>query len=123
MPRSQRLMPLLEVRDRDELHAWLAANHATSAGVHLAVTNKAGTATALTYEEAVEEALAFGWIDSTSHALDAGRHTVAFTRRKPGGNWAASNKARVERLIAEGRMAPAGMAVVEAAKADGSWSR
>jgi uncharacterized protein YdeI (YjbR/CyaY-like superfamily) len=116
------MLPLLEVRGRDELRAWLGANHATSSGVHLAIGNKTGTATALTYEQAVEEGLAFGWIDSTSHALDADRHTVLFTPRKPGGNWAASNKARVERLIAEGRMEPAGLAVVEAAKADGSWN-
>lgn len=122
MTPARRPLPLLEVRDRSELRAWLDANHATSPGVELAVTNKDGGATSLTYEDAVEEALAFGWIDSTSHALDADRHTVRFTPRKVGGNWSTSNKVRVERLAAEGRMTPAGLAVIEAAKADGSWN-
>lgn len=115
-------LPLLEVRDRAELRAWLEVNHAVSRGVRLAVGNKGGTATALTYEDAVEEALAFGWIDSTSRGLDGQRHPILFTPRKPGGNWARSNKARVQRLTAEGLMTPAGLAVVEAAKADGSWT-
>lgn len=120
---AARDLPLLEVHDRAELRRWLEANHATSGPVHLAVTNKGGKLTELTYEQAVEEALAFGWIDSTAHALDAQRHTVRFGRRQPGGTWARSNKERVERLAAEGRMAPAGLAVIEAAKADGSWTR
>jgi uncharacterized protein YdeI (YjbR/CyaY-like superfamily) len=115
-------LPLLEVRDRADLRRWLAANHATSRGVNLAVGKKGTTVTSLTYEDAVEEALAFGWIDSTTHAFDADRQTVLFTPRKPGGTWARTNKARVERLTAEGRMTPAGLAVVEAAKADGSWN-
>jgi len=114
--------PLLEVRDRAELRAWLEANHATSSGVRLAFSKKGGTATSLTYEQAVEEGLAFGWIDSTAGKLDAERETMRFTRRRPGGTWARSNKARVERLIAEGRMTTAGLAVIEAAKADGSWN-
>lgn len=113
---------LLEVRDRAGLRAWLQVNHATSPGVMLAIARKGGTITGLTYEQAVEEGLAFGWIDSTSHKLDAQRHTVLFTRRKKGSPWARTNKDRIGRLVAEGRMAPAGLAVVEAAKADGSWS-
>ena len=115
--------PLLEVADRAQLHAWLEANHATSAGVNLAVSRKGGHATRLTYDDAIEEAIAFGWIDSTAHPLDAERHTILFTRRKRAGNWSRSNKDRVARLTAEGRMRPAGLAAVEAAKADGSWSR
>lgn len=114
--------PLLEVRDRDELRAWLEVNHATSPGVRLAVGNKGNTVTLLTYEEAVEEGLSFGWIDSTTRKLDADRHAMLFTPRRRGGTWARTNKARVERLIAEDRMTPAGLAVVEAAKADGSWT-
>jgi uncharacterized protein YdeI (YjbR/CyaY-like superfamily) len=114
--------PLLEVPDRAALRAWLEVNHATAPGVRLAISKKEGTATSLTYDQAVEEGLCFGWIDSTTRKLDADRHTVLFTRRKPGGTWARSNKLRVERLIAEGRMTPAGLQVIEAAKADGSWS-
>lgn len=114
-------LPLLEVADRAELRVWLSEHHATSGGVRLAVTKKGRTATSLTYEEAVLEALAFGWIDSTAGRLDDDRYVVQFTPRKHGGNWARSNKARVEQLLAEGLMTPAGMAVIEAAKADGSW--
>ena len=119
---AARDLPVLEVPDRAALRAWLEANHAISAGVRLAIGNKGSTATALTYEEAVLEALAFGWIDSTAHALDAERHTVAFVPRRRGGTWARTNKARVERLTADGLMTPAGLAVIEAAKADGSWT-
>ena len=121
-PSARAALSLLEVRDRDELRQWLAANHATSPGVLLAIGKKGGHVTSLTYEDAIEEALGFGWIDTTAHALDADRMTVTFTRRKRGGTWSRSNKDRVERLTATGRMAPAGLAAVETAKADGSWT-
>ncbi len=114
-------LPLLAVADRAELRAWLKHNHASSPGVNLAIGKKGGHATALTYDDAVEEALCFGWIDSTARRLDDDRYTVLYTPRKRGGTWARTNKARVERLIAEGLMTPAGIAVIEAAKADGSW--
>ena len=113
---------LLEVTDRAALRAWLEANHATSPAVRLAIGNKGNAVTALTYEDAVEEALCFGWIDSTAGRLDADRHTVLFSRRKPHGTWSRSNKERVERLAAQGLMTPAGVAAVDAAKADGSWT-
>jgi uncharacterized protein YdeI (YjbR/CyaY-like superfamily) len=113
---------LLEPADAAGLHTWLEANHATSGPVRLAIGNKGNSVTSLTYEEAIEEALAFGWIDSTAHALDGDRHTVLFSRRKPRSTWSRSNKERVERLIAQGRMMPAGIAAVETAKANGSWT-
>ncbi len=113
--------PLLEVADRAELRAWLEANHTTSAGVQLAVGKKGGSATALTYDDAVEEALCFGWIDSTARTLDHDRYTILFTPRKPKSVWSSSNKKRVERLAAAGLMTPAGLAAVERAKANGSW--
>lgn len=115
-------LPLLAVADRAELRAWLESNHGSSPGVNLAIGKKGGRATALTYDDAIEEALCFGWIDSTARRLDDDRYTVLFTPRKRGGTWARTNKARVERLIAEGRMTPAGIAVIEAAKTDGSWT-
>lgn len=114
-------LPLLEPASRAELRDWLEANHATSAGVRLAIGKKGTSVTALTYDDAVEEGLCFGWIDSTTRRLDADRFTVRFTPRRPGGTWARSNKARIERLTAEGLMRPAGLAAIEAAKADGSW--
>ena len=74
----------------------------------------------LDYEAAVEEALCFGWVDSTGRHVDDERSKLYFARRKPRSVWAASNKARVERLIDEGRMAPAGLAAIARAKANGS---
>jgi uncharacterized protein YdeI (YjbR/CyaY-like superfamily) len=119
-PQSQPL-PLLEVANAAELRAWLEENATTSRGVRLAVSRKGGSATKLTYEDAIEEALAFGWIDSKSTALDEERFSIQFTPRKPGGTWARSNKERIERLTAQGRMTPLGLAAVEVAKADESW--
>ena len=110
--------PLLEPSSRAALRTWLAENHATSLGVELAVGKKGNTVTALTYDDAVEEGLAFGWIDSVAHRLDADRYTVRFTPRRRGSIWAKSNLARVARLTAAGLMTPAGMAVVEAAQAE-----
>jgi|GEM_PF-50793 len=114
-------LPLLEVSDRGAWRGWLERNHSTSPGVWLAVGKKGNTRTALNYEEAVEEALCFGWIDSVVHRLDADRFKQLLTPRKRGSGWAKTNKARVERLISQGRMTSAGLAAVEAAKADGSW--
>jgi uncharacterized protein YdeI (YjbR/CyaY-like superfamily) len=119
---ERRPRDLLELPDRTALHAWLERHHATSPGVHLAVSRKGGTRTSLTYEEAVLEGLAFGWIDSTAHRLDEGRMSILFTPRKPTSTWSRSNKLRVERLLGQGLMQPAGVAAVERAKANGSWT-
>ena len=109
------------IDDRAKWRAWLEANHATSRGVWLVTWRSRSGRAAIPYEDAVEEALCFGWIDGTAATLDAERGKQYFAPRKPRSGWAASNKARVERLIAEGRMAPAGLAAIERAKANGSW--
>jgi uncharacterized protein YdeI (YjbR/CyaY-like superfamily) len=113
--------PHVFVEDRETWHRWLAENHATASGAWL-VTWRRGQGPALPYEDAIEEALCFGWIDSRGGKLDERRSRLYFAPRKPRGTWAASNKARVERLIADGRMQPAGLAAIERAKANGSWS-
>jgi uncharacterized protein YdeI (YjbR/CyaY-like superfamily) len=79
--------------------------------------------TGLTYDEAVEEALCFGWIDGRAGKLDDRRTMIWFSPRKRGSGWARTNKVRVERLLAEGLMAPPGLALIEEAKRDGSWTR
>lgn len=113
--------PWVEANDRATWRAWLEANHATARGAWL-VTWRARTGRAgLDYEAAVEEALCFGWVDSTGGTVDAERGKLYFAPRKGRSVWAASNKARVERLIAAGRMRPAGLAVIERAKANGDW--
>ena len=115
-------LEFVEVESQAEWRAWLESNGATSPGIWLAVGKKGNTRTTLTYEQAVEEALCFGWIDSTVKRVDEHRFKQLFTPRKRGSTWSRSNKIRVEKLIAEGRMTPAGLAPIEAAKADGSWS-
>ncbi len=112
----------MEFPDRAAWRSWLQAHHGTSSGIWLAVGKKGNARTALLYEPAVEEALCFGWIDSTVNRLDAERFKQLFTPRRRGSIWSVSNKARVERLTAAGLMTPAGLAAVEAARADGSWS-
>jgi uncharacterized protein YdeI (YjbR/CyaY-like superfamily) len=107
----------------EEWRAWLRRHHARDAGVWLVSYRKATGKPRVEYEAAVEEALAFGWIDSKPNTLDAERSMLWFAPRKPGTGWSRINKARVERLLAAGRMQPAGLAKVEAAKRDGSWAR
>ena len=111
----------VEPASRAEWRAWLAENHAASTGVWLVYPKKASGLPGPSYEEAVEEALCFGWIDSRVRPLDGRRRLQWVSPRRPGSIWSAPNKARVARLLAAGRMAPAGLAKVEAAKADGSW--
>ena len=108
--------------DRAAWRAWLIANHERSRGVYLASWKRATGRTNVSYVEAVEEALCVGWVDSTQRQLDDERTIQWFSPRKPGSGWARTNKERVERLTAAGLMLPAGLAVVEAAKQEGSWS-
>jgi uncharacterized protein YdeI (YjbR/CyaY-like superfamily) len=103
--------------------AWLAENHTRPAGVWLITYKKASGKPRIEYEESVEEALCFGWIDSKANTVDAERSMLWFAPRKPRTGWSRPNKERVERLIAQGRMTPAGLAKIEAAQADGSWTK
>jgi uncharacterized protein YdeI (YjbR/CyaY-like superfamily) len=115
--------PDVECESRAEWREWLARNHGTSTGVWAVYQKKGGTGPSPDYEELVLEALCFGWIDSVARRVDAQRTKLYFCPRKKGGVWAASNTARVERLLAEGLMTPVGQAVIDQAKADGSWSK
>lgn len=115
-------LELVDPGSAEAWRAWLEEHHATSPGVWLVLGKKDNPVNALRYEQAVEEALAFGWIDSTVNRLDEHRIKQLFTPRRSGSTWALSNKRRVARLIAEGRMQPAGLAVIAAAKADGTWN-
>jgi len=112
---------MVTARSRVEWRAWLAANHASSPGVWLVIHKKNNPEPSVTYVEAVEEALCFGWIDSKMNPLDETRFRQVFTPRKPTSVWARSNKERVARLIEQGLMTPAGLAVIEVAKQNGTW--
>jgi uncharacterized protein YdeI (YjbR/CyaY-like superfamily) len=113
--------PQVQVESRQQWRDWLAEHSADSSGIWL-VTWRKGRGAHVPYEDVVEEALCFGWIDGQARRLDDDRTCLRMTPRRPRSGWARTNKARVERLLAAGLMTPAGLAVVEAAKADGSWS-
>ena len=112
----------VHLETREDWRRWLGANHASSPGVWLVSWKKATGKPAVAYEAAVEEALCFGWIDSTVHSLGEDRGEQLFTPRRPGSRWSRSNKERVERLLAAGMMEPAGLAAVDAAKESGAWA-
>jgi uncharacterized protein YdeI (YjbR/CyaY-like superfamily) len=111
----------LLVADAAGWRAWLSEHHDSSPGVWLVLTKKGGTQTALRYDEAVEEALCFGWIDGQGRRRDEGTSYQRMTPRTRRSMWSVINVGRVERLEREGRMQPAGRAAVDAAKADGRW--
>lgn len=109
-------------KTRAEWRAWLEQNHTRTQGVWLISYKKGTGKPRFEYDEAVEEALCFGWIDSKPNKLDEERSLLWFAPRKRGTGWSKLNKERVERLIEQGLMMPAGLAKVEAAKEDGSWN-
>jgi uncharacterized protein YdeI (YjbR/CyaY-like superfamily) len=115
---AERIQPA----SRAEWRAWLAKHHDTAPGVWLVTFTRASGRESLSYEDIIAEALCFGWVDSTVRPVDGERTMMYLTRRRRGSTWARTNKERVERLLAEGLMHPAGIAAVDSAKADGSWT-
>jgi uncharacterized protein YdeI (YjbR/CyaY-like superfamily) len=111
----------IQPETRADWRAWLEQHHLQSEGVWLISYKKVTGRPRLEYDEAVEEALCFGWIDSKPNKLDDLRSMLWFTPRKPGSGWSRLNKERVERLISAGLMTPAGLEKIEAAQQDGSW--
>jgi len=114
--------PLIHPRTIAAWRDWLMKHHQDTDGVWLARWKRASGRIPLDYAQIVEEALCFGWIDGVTNTLDDGRQAQLLTPRRRGSGWSPSNKERVERLVADGRMTDAGMRVIEAARADGSWS-
>ena len=108
--------------DRATWRGWLDAHQASATEIWLVFLKKHVGEPCVTLDEAVEEALCFGWIDGHLRRIDDRSHALRFTPRKPSSQWSASNKERVARLTSEGRMAPAGLAVAAAAKANGTWN-
>lgn len=108
-------------RTRPAWRRWLARNHAGIAGIWLVYDKAATGKQELSYVDAVEEALCFGWIDSTVRGIDENCYMQYFAPRKPKSVWARTNKDRVARLIDEGAMQEAGLASVEVAKRNGAW--
>lgn len=113
--------PLLYLAEVGLWEQWLEANGDTSPGVRLQLIKKASTKPGIGYAEALDVALCFGWIDGQLNSIDQDFVSRSFTLRRPRSLWSQVNRDHIARLAAEGRMRPAGLAQVEAAKADGRW--
>ena len=112
------------VSTREQWRRWLTGNHDREEdGIWLVFYKKETGRSSLEYDESVEEALCFGWIDSIVRRIDADKYCRKFTRRKDNSRWSGTNKKRVEKIIKEGRMTEFGMAKVEAAKRSGNWEK
>jgi uncharacterized protein YdeI (YjbR/CyaY-like superfamily) len=106
-----------------DFDAWLAAEHDRAPGLFVKIAKKSAGIPSLTAAEAVEVALCHGWIDGRGNRVDDDWFTVLYTPRRARSVWSQKNVETVARLVAEGRMRPAGLAAVEAARADGRWDR
>lgn len=114
-------LPLLTFRDADAFEAWLADQPETAAGAWLRFSKAGAPEATLSKSDAIDSALAYGWIDGQLGRVDEHYYKIRFTPRKARSAWSEVNRERVERLIAEGRMRPKGLAEVGRAKADGRW--
>src|SRR5262245_49124201 len=114
-------LPQFQPRSRAEWRAWLKKHHTKSPGVWLIYAKKHTGIPSLTYSDAVEEALCFGWIDSLLQSIDDSLHRQIFTPRKTRSSWSALNRKRAARLIDAGLMTAAGMALITRAKKTGQW--
>ncbi len=112
---------VLWFKDVSEWQRWLGAHHATESGAVLRIAKKA-VPRGLHYQEALEAALCYGWIDGRLRAYDPSTFLLRFTPRRSDSVWSKSNRERAERLIREGRMARAGLASIQAAKRSGAWA-
>ncbi len=113
----------LHVTDREAWRKWLLEHHASQGEAWLVFNKKHTGAQTLSYEEAVEEALCFGWIDSIARKIDDRKYMQKFTPRRKKSEWSEINKKRARKMIKQGKMAEAGRAKIKEAKADGRWGK
>ncbi len=114
-------LPIVLFAAPADLEAWLEQESAGSAGIWLKIAKKGSGVESVSYAEALEVALCFGWIDSQKRGFDEKHFLQRFTPRRPRGRWSRINRQKAEGLIESGRMRPSGLAEVEAAKGDGRW--
>ena len=114
-------LPRLGFASSADWEAWLAENYSTSPGLWLKISKRGATEPSMTYDEALDIALCYGWIDGQKATFDDEYWLQRFTPRRPGSKWSQRNRSKATDLIAQGRMQPAGLSAVEAAKADGRW--
>jgi uncharacterized protein YdeI (YjbR/CyaY-like superfamily) len=110
-------------KTRDAWRAWLAKHHASEKEIWFVLYKKHTGKERVSYDDAVEEALCFGWIDGLTKRIDDETYAVRFSPRKRGSIWSESNKRRVAKMIAQGRMTPIGLAKIHEAKANGEWDK
>jgi uncharacterized protein YdeI (YjbR/CyaY-like superfamily) len=116
-------LPVHRFADQTAFEAWLEAEHERSPGIYVVIAKKGAPEPTLKQAEMVEALLCFGWIDGRANRLDDHHFTTRVTPRRPKSVWSMKNVEWVGRLVEAGRMRPAGLAAVEAAKADGRWDR
>jgi uncharacterized protein YdeI (YjbR/CyaY-like superfamily) len=109
-------------QSRQEWRQWLQDNHAQKQGVWVVVKHKSSPVSGVNYNEAVEEAIAFGWIDSTAHKNDAHSSLNYMTRRHPQSTWSRINRERAQKMIEQGLMSEAGQKIINLAKQTGRWT-
>lgn len=113
----------LRMTTAKEWRAWLQANHAVEKEVWLIFYKKHTGISGVTFEEATEEALSFGWVDSIMKRIDEEKYALRYTPRRKGSIWSEGNKRRVANLIEQGRMTEAGLAKIDEAKQSGEWDK
>ena len=116
-------LPVHRFADQPAFEAWLEVEHQRSPGIYVVIAKKGAPEPTLKQPEMVESLLCFGWIDGRANRLDEHHFTTRVTPRRPKSVWSKKNVEWVGRLVESGRMRPAGLAAVEAAKADGRWDR
>lgn len=122
MPVDKLKYKLVYAKNREEWRKWLEKNHECSEAVWLVYYKKGSGKETVVYDEAVQEALCFGWIDSVINRIDDEKYKQLFSQRKRKSTWSKLNKDRVEKLIKEELMTNAGLEKIEQAKKDGSWN-
>ncbi|MGL5871619.1 MAG: YdeI/OmpD-associated family protein [Xenococcaceae cyanobacterium] len=122
MLKFENQLETISAQNRQQWREWLEKNHQSCTGIWLVYYKVKSGKTSVSYSEAVKEALCFGWIDSKVKSIDEERYMQIFTPRKPHSVWSKSNKKYVEELIDRGLMSEAGLAKIETAKQDGSWT-
>lgn len=111
----------VNAKTRKQWRTWLVKHHQSEKSVWLIIYHKNSPVKSVYYEEAVEEAICFGWIDSIAHKRDSESKYQFFAQRKPKSNWSKANRQRAENMMTEGLMMPAGQAMIDIAKRTGTW--
>ena len=122
MQPNQKQVKEVNAKDRKAFRKWLGKNYLQKESIWLVIHKKNSTGKSVSYAEAVEEALCFGWIDSRPNMIDAEKYKILFSPRKAKSVWSKINKQKIELLLQQGLMAAPGLAKIEAAKINGSWT-